>query len=472
MIDWSHLTDEGFESLCYDVLVREGYKNLIWIGRSGGDRGRDIVAQKTFKITENIEKVSKCVVQCKRYLSRPLAPSDLRDTLAWAERHSPDMLLIMVPKTLTADTHDWLDGIRLQTKYDIFVYEEKDFEVFFDKNREVYTKHFGQERISPKETIISLLLDEKSRTLDTIVSETRLPKEEVPNTLAILERAQLLSHEETGEVTSYSLQHTITAFVDIANQCLAREHKFDFLTSHYSKAMIGSRLIDHIESRYHLRFPDDQKEGLVRLFKISPSALHTALFQPTDRYETGYAHLKELKLDEKEYEKWNQYFTTILFSTLLEKTLMDLRDSDSKVTLQESGVEGYYVGIRIKMANIQTAVLNVQSESVVMIMKASGPIKDGQLVATTDPSAYARSAGILLNLELYEPAISEYNIAMAGATDRKLLLTAWNNKGVCYLRLGKPSEALPCFEKALEIDPSCDGARKNLQICKKALGME
>jgi len=46
------------------------------------------------------------------------------------------------------------------------------------------------------------------------------------------------------------------------------------------------------------------------------------------------------------------------------------------------------------------------------------------------------------------------------------LKKAWNNLGVCLLRMRTYEEAMRCFEEALSIDPSYEIAKLNLEECR------
>lgn len=469
-IEWSKLTDDDFENLCYDVLVGEGYKNLEWLGRKGGDRGRDILATKLMKMTEAHEPMFNFLVQCKKYLARPPAPSDLQETLAWADAHNPSVLMIMVPNTLTADTRDWLDQIRPQKRYHILVYDEKNFDQFFDHNREVYLKHFGKERVFPRKLIVSSLLRSTDQTIQTISSDAQLSKDEVETILHDLEQQRIVSHEGSEEAALYHLERDLTTFANLAKEFLADETmRYGFISSEYCQSLVGPELVSHIESRYHLVLDADQRVALAKLLKISASALNTALFSPTDKYDTGYAHIEELGLRDDERDKWNQSLFTEFMSTLLEKAIADLRDPDVKTTLKQNEVEGYNIGIKIKMASSKGPVLDLGSEVTIMLLKAAGPIKAGQLVSATDPDLFMRTGDILLHLELLEQAMGEYDRAISGLKDAQKLAAAWNNKGVCLMALQRWNKAIPCFDKALEIHPTLNEARNNKQRCQAAL---
>src|SRR6266700_1912434 len=76
--DWSQLTPAEFEQVCYRLLEAAGFKNLRWYGKAGGDKGRDIVGEKTEHPLPGTERLSHWVVQCKRYLKGQTSKSGSR----------------------------------------------------------------------------------------------------------------------------------------------------------------------------------------------------------------------------------------------------------------------------------------------------------------------------------------------------------------------------------------------------------
>ena len=79
------------------------------------------------------------------------------------------------------------------------------------------------------------------------------------------------------------------------------------------------------------------------------------------------------------------------------------------------------------------------------------------------PDLFIRTGDTLLNLEMFDEAIRDYDRAIGGLTDKKILAIAWNNKGVCLMRLNKTDEAAKCFQEALDNDPSLDKALGTLK---------
>ena len=141
-LEWDVLSDQDFEELCYDLLNRNYFVNIIWKGRSGEDRGQDITCSKIETIFGNIMKETTYLVQCKKYVARPPSPSDLNTVISWADAHRLHVLLIMVSNTLSVNTHDWLSDIAKNKSYHILAYEEKNFEHFLEKNKDLYKKYF------------------------------------------------------------------------------------------------------------------------------------------------------------------------------------------------------------------------------------------------------------------------------------------------------------------------------------------
>jgi len=466
LIGWERLTPEGFESLCYDVLADLDFKNLDWLGRTGGDRGRDIRGYKTETITETKEFRRLYLVQCKKY--RP-SVTDLYSTLAWADAYDPNVLMIMVSDTLTAGTHDWIEEMKQKKKYGVLVFEDKDFEHFFDSHRETYAKHFGEVRTVPKLAVILSLLDDQIMDIETIARSAGLSEAEVGNVIEELRNQSIILSQPSDLGNRYQLQHTISALTNIAALFLEEKQKFDFLSSQFLKSMNGPALIEYIELRYHLILEDTHKEALTKLFAISPSALHAAIFSPTGIYDTGYAHIRELNLSEVSQKEMAHQFLTLFVSMLLEEAIKDLRDPSSKEALKANAIEGYNIAVKIIMANPTNTVLNLHSATTIMMLpvQPGSTIKAGQLVGATSPDLFIRTGNTLLNLEVFDKAIRDYDRALAGLTDKKQLAIVWNNKGVCFLRLKRNYEAVKCFQEALHNDPSLDKARANLENCKK-----
>jgi tetratricopeptide (TPR) repeat protein len=389
--------------------------------------------------------------------------SDLQDTIAWAEAHKPDILLIMVTNTLTSNTRDWLKSIESEKRYRVLLYEEKNFEQFFDRNEDIYAKYFPKERITPRRSVIALLLNDQEYSFDSIVAYTKLPPVDIEEILTQLQKNGILSKTEVKGVRYFRITSDIMTFIAIAQEFLITNNRFDFLRSDYATHSINEQLLDYVSSRYHLTFPQQYIGEFVKLLRISPSALNAALFSSTDVYDTSELHMTELHLDAEGSKRMRDSLLSTFFLMLFEGVITDLRDPNAANILVQNHVEGYDLTIKINMASQVAPVLRLQVENIFMLMSAAGPIKAGQLVSPTDPDVYLRSGNILFHLGLAEAALQQYDIAIQNLTDKRKLAGAWNNKGVCFKNLGRIPESKQCFQTALDLDPSLEEARKNME---------
>lgn len=476
-LDWKALTYQDFEELCYDILFEESFVNIKWLGRGGGDRGRDITCSKIEKNLGNILRETLYLVQCKKYVARPPSVSDLNETIAWADAHKPHVLLIMVSNTLGAHTHDWLAKIKKNKSYQILTYEEKDFEHFLEKNEDLYKKYFERKEKKTlfetttdkmQDRVLLCLVDKSKKSIEDISKEVNEPVTKIePVFENLLSKGMVICSKDKADrkMTLYSLRNDLTAFIDVAKELLLTDHRFVFLISSYSRDMIKRDLIDYIESRYFLKLSEQFRDGLIIILKISPSALYHSLFSDNRSYETGYHHLQSLKMTDEIRQKWANSYVDSFTSNLLAKTLVDLHHPDSKKALQQNNIQGYKLSIGLKMANIEEPIIDLSSDSTIMLLKAKGAIKAGSLVSATAPDLFITVGGILVNLGLLEQAVKEYDLALEQVKDEEKLKVIWNNKGVCLMRLHRYSDAIRCFDEALKIDPNFKEALENKQRC-------
>jgi hypothetical protein len=126
-IDFSKITPQRFEELCYDLVQRSGFHALKW-RRGGADSGRDIEANLRL-LNPLVGQIDEhWLFECKRY-SGGVPPDDLTAKIAWADALQPDHFVFLLSSYLTVGARDWLDRIRTQKCYVIHVLEEKDLKV-------------------------------------------------------------------------------------------------------------------------------------------------------------------------------------------------------------------------------------------------------------------------------------------------------------------------------------------------------
>lgn len=108
-IKFEEITPRGFENLCYDLLIKFNFHNLIW--REGGaDNGRDIEANYNF--INPIKKIeTKWFFECKHYNSGGVPPNDINSKITWADAENPDYLVFVLSSYLTNGARTWLEKI-------------------------------------------------------------------------------------------------------------------------------------------------------------------------------------------------------------------------------------------------------------------------------------------------------------------------------------------------------------------------
>jgi hypothetical protein len=131
-ISWSQIDPKEFQQLCYLILEANEFSDIQWFGEAGSDKGH-ITAKKMESLLPSVHRSTKWVVQCKRYISKPPKKEDLASFLVAAREHKPDNVLIIVTNTLSPNTKDWLDSVRGDYQFQIYLWEE------LDLRREIHT---------------------------------------------------------------------------------------------------------------------------------------------------------------------------------------------------------------------------------------------------------------------------------------------------------------------------------------------
>ena len=113
-INFLKLTDNQFEEACFELLLRLGYKGLIW--RTGGaDSGRDIEGFQAVNNPLVGTYDEKWFFECKRYESG-VPVEQLNSKIAWADAEKPKHLVFLVSSHLSNNSRAWLEKIS-QDKY-------------------------------------------------------------------------------------------------------------------------------------------------------------------------------------------------------------------------------------------------------------------------------------------------------------------------------------------------------------------
>jgi len=107
----------------------------------------------------------------------------------------------------------------------------------------------------------------------------------------------------------------------------------------------------------------------------------------------------------------------------------------------------------VKLATLNELYLAIKTDSTMHIAKVKGKIKAGELLSG-DAAALLEFAMVSTNLGETQKALEEYQKVIDGFSDPDSLKVAWNNKGLTFAILENYEEAIICYEKALEYDPT------------------
>lgn len=120
-IDFARLTPTEFERLCFEMLLKYGYNQIIW-RQGGADNGRDI--EGYYEFSNPIETIkTKWFFECKHYTSGGVPPEHLNSKIAWADSEQPSFLVLFISSYITTPTRTWLENIKKNKSYKIIVIE-------------------------------------------------------------------------------------------------------------------------------------------------------------------------------------------------------------------------------------------------------------------------------------------------------------------------------------------------------------
>ncbi len=143
-IHFEQISPRAFENLCYDLILKYGFYNLIW--REGGaDNGRDIEACYIFNNPIK-SKETKWFFECKHYTQNGVPPEHLNSKIAWADAELPNSLVIFTSAYLTNNARVWLEKLAPQKSYDIICIEGEEIRDRLMNYPELIDRYFSQGR--------------------------------------------------------------------------------------------------------------------------------------------------------------------------------------------------------------------------------------------------------------------------------------------------------------------------------------
>lgn len=180
-IKFEKITAHQFEELTFDLILRLGFRNLVW-RQGGADNGRDI---EGIYVTENslVEPYSeKWFFECKLYTDG-VSPEKLNSKIAWADAEKPKHLVFFVSSYITNNARIWLEKISLDKYYKIHIIESKYIKklllgypeiisiYFFDEYIKILTdakKNWLIHNLLPDPSFYSLLSNKLNLSITTV----------------------------------------------------------------------------------------------------------------------------------------------------------------------------------------------------------------------------------------------------------------------------------------------------------------
>jgi len=295
------------------------------------------------------------------------------------------------------------------------------------------------------------------KKIEDISQEIEESATDVEMALSNLFEEDVLSKNEDDEFT---LSNEFDIFLRLIKEFLSDDVDYSFFKSKYVQMNINERLIKYLESRFYLEFEKEICDMLYKLLAVSPSALYEALFCPTDFYRTGYEQIKGVDFSDEVVGKSREVGISRLMANLAQKLIFDINNSKFKEVLSEKEIKGYRLIVEVKLATLNELYLAIKTDSTIHMVNVTGGIKAGELLSG-DAAALLEFAMVSTNLGETQKALEEYQKVIDGFSDPDSLKVAWNNKGLTFAILEKYEEAISCYEKALECDPSLKESHYN-----------
>jgi tetratricopeptide (TPR) repeat protein len=319
-----------------------------------------------------------------------------------------------------------------------------------------------------RDKIFLTLVDMIPRNLEALTKEVREPLADVRDTMQDLVRENLVTVEPDGQprwkMDKYALRPDLALFLSLARQYLDGPNRFRFLGSAYASAMMASEVPAYLEARWRFRGPDRDRTGLYRFLSLSPSALHHALFTPTDRYMVPEADARP----GHERERTRVPHMSRLLGDLLVRLANDMEQPQFQEALVMKGIKAHLFRASARAASIQEQAFTLHADTLLTQGRpAAGRTGAG---GRADAEHFIELGTALMHMEEYEQAVAQFDRGIKDLRDPSRLLTAWNHRGICLLNLRKFTDAITCFNEALRYNANSKVAWYHKAVCLKELG--
>ncbi|OGB95085.1 MAG: hypothetical protein A2Z31_01890 [candidate division NC10 bacterium RBG_16_65_8] len=321
-----------------------------------------------------------------------------------------------------------------------------------------------------RDKVFLTMLDMIPRNLEALAKEVREPLADVREVIQDLLRENVAVAEAGGQPRwkndRYTFRADLALFLSLARQYLEGPHRFRFLSSQFAASLLASDVPGYLEARWRFRTSDRERAGLYRFLSVSPSALNHALFTPTDRYLVPEADSRPGYMDR---ERTRVLQINRLVGDLLVRMAADMDHPQFQELLVMKGIKGHLFRACAKAATTQEVAYTLQADSLLAQARTPGSGRAAQAGRTDSEHAIELGAA-LMHMEEYEQAVAQFDRGIKEIRDPSRLLNAWNNRGICLLRLKKLTEATTSFNEALRYNANSKVAWYQKALCLKDLG--
>jgi tetratricopeptide (TPR) repeat protein len=197
------LSPEEFEELCYDIISSLGYVNLDW-RKGGGDKGKDITAEK-HELKAGIETITeKWYFQCKRY-SSGISVTDISSAIDWAIADKANFLVFMSNSHLTNGCKEFVDQKNKEGKTQILQFTDKKFQSLLFRFPQIISSYFPNEKVPDQNKVgqahgvfeITLKNPKLAREITEKISKiTTLPQKDRINKITKVLKEKIIDSNE------------------------------------------------------------------------------------------------------------------------------------------------------------------------------------------------------------------------------------------------------------------------------------
>ena len=268
---------------------------------------------------------------------------------------------------------------------------------------------------------------------------------------------------------SFQINKNIDTLKRLVKKFSESDNKYEFMSSRYIDLVVNDAFIDYVGNRFQLKLDDRQKQNLIIISKIFPSVLFTELFRHTVDLENNLDQIERSQVSEADEKKLHQQMVIFFLGhVILVKVLEDLNNVSAKY-LDRKGIRAYHIRNLLRLTTDSGLIFDQEYKTSAYLAIASGTTKPGELVQG-DVQTFTKVSVGLIDLKEYEDALRYLDRIIENEVDPNILKMAWNNKGLCLLRLKRCEEAIPFFEKVLTHDPKHLEALTNLAYCLDSVG--